>query len=129
MTPRRANIDDFRRHGCRAVYYLRFGYDPDLFFAKSTDANYTRSDDLLFAGTADAQRVPYIAAAIEAGFSVRLHGIYWDRFQETRKIALGQADIPTLRIAIASCKVSLCSLDTKITTGHSMRSFEDLWLR
>jgi hypothetical protein len=69
----------------------------DWMLAKSTDANYTQSDDLLFAGNADAQRVPYIGAAIEAGFAVRLHGIYWDRFQETRKIGLGQADIPTLR--------------------------------
>jgi hypothetical protein len=103
---------------------LPFGYDPDLFFAESADANCIQSDDLLFAGTADGQRVPYIAAAIEAGLAVRLHGIYWDRFQETRKIALGQADIPTLRNAIASCKVSLCLVRHENRDGHSMRTFE-----
>lgn len=124
FTPRRANVDEFRRHGCHAVHYLPFGYDPDLFFAEATDTNYCEAHDLLFAGTADAQRVPYIAAAIDAGFAVRLHGIYWDRFQQTRKIALGQADVPTLRIAIASCKVSLCLVRHENRDGHSMRSFE-----
>jgi hypothetical protein len=30
FTPRRANIDDFRRCGLGAVHYLPFGYDPNV---------------------------------------------------------------------------------------------------
>jgi spore maturation protein CgeB len=123
FTPRTANQEELRLHGCRQIAYLPFGYDDALFLA---EANVDRKEesDLFFAGTGTGERAPYIRAAVEAGFRVRLHGIYWDRFAGTRGVSRGQADIPTLREAIASCKVALCLVRHENRDGHSMRSFE-----
>jgi len=123
FTPRTANQEELGRHGCQRVVYLPFGYDDALFFAEP-NVDPKEGSDLFFAGTGTAKRAPYIQAAIEAGFRVRLHGIYWDRFDGTRAISRGQADIPTLRQAIASCKVALCLVRHENRDGHSMRSFE-----
>ena len=123
FTPRTANQEELSRHGCQRVVYLPFGYDDALFFAEQ-NVDPKEESDLFFAGTGTAERAPYIRAAIEAGFRVRLHGIYWDRFDGTREVSRGQADIPTLRQAIASCKVALCLVRHENRDGHSMRSFE-----
>lgn len=105
FSPRPANLDELRALGCRDVRYLPFGYDSDLFFPEPRGSQ-VEEGDLFFAGTADRDRVPYIRAAIAAQLDVRLHGIYWRRHRETRGIARGQADTPTLREAIASCMQS-----------------------
>lgn len=123
FTPRRANIDDLRNHGCRRIEYLPFGYDPHLFYPPGQAAGEERSD-LFFAGTADSDRLPYAVAAIRAGLNVRLHGNYWGRYQQTRKIARGQADLPTVRAGVAGCRVALCLVRHENRDGHSMRSFE-----
>ena len=123
FTPRTANQEELSRHGCQRVVYLPFGYDDALFFAEP-NVDPKEESDLFFAGTGTAERAPYIRAAIEAGFRVRLHGIYWDRFDGTREVSRGQADIPTLRQAIASCKVALCLVRHENRDGHSMRTFE-----
>jgi spore maturation protein CgeB len=123
FTPRRSNIEDLRRHGVLRVEYLPFGYDPTLFFKPET-VNETDASDLFFAGTADEGRLPFVAAAVEAGFDVRLRGQYWDRYKQTRKVALGHAEIPTLRAEIAACRVALCVVRHENRDGHSMRSFE-----
>jgi hypothetical protein len=103
--------------------YLPFGYDDALFFVEP-NVDPKEESDLFFAGTGTAERAAYIQAAIAAGFRLRLHGIYWDRFAGTRGVSRGQADIPTLRAATASCKVALCLVRHENRDGHSMRSFE-----
>src|SRR5207244_3623545 len=123
FTPRTANQEELGRHGCQRVVYLPFGYDETLFFAEP-NVDPKEESDLFFAGTGTAERAAYIQAAVEAGFRVRLHGIYWERFAGTRGVSRGQADIPTLREAIASCKVALCLVRHENRDGHSMRSFE-----
>jgi len=123
FTPRVANEEELRLHGCRRVEYLPFGYDETLFFPEP-NVGADETSDLFFAGTADRDRLPYIRAAIDAGFQVRLHGIYWDRFPETRAISRGQADIPTLRRATTGCRVALCLVRHENRDGHSMRTFE-----
>jgi len=123
-TPRRANIADLKQHGCLRAEYVPFGYDSDLFFPPAEPADERMASDLFFAGTADRGRVPFIVAALEAGLNVRLHGIYWERFPETRGPSLGQADIPTLRRAIQACRVALCVVRHENRDGHAMRSFE-----
>jgi hypothetical protein len=80
--------------------------------------------DLFFAGAGDRDRLPYVRAAIDAGLCMRLYGIYWDRFPETQAVSRGQADIPTLRRAIAGCRVALCLVRHANRDGHSMRTFE-----
>lgn len=123
FTPRYSNIDQLRQAGARSVEYLPFGYDPHLFYPPGNTGEIDRSD-LFFAGMADDDRWPYLKAAINAGFDVRLHGIRWDRYPNTRKAARGHADLATLRAGIAGCRVALCLVRHENRDGHSMRSFE-----
>jgi hypothetical protein len=123
FSPRTANQQELRLHGCRRVEYLPFGYDETLFFSEPNVAA-EETSDLFFAGTGDRDRLLCIRAALDAGFCVRLHGNYWRRYRATRRIARGQADISTLRKGIASCKVALCLVRHENRDGHSMRSFE-----
>jgi spore maturation protein CgeB len=124
FSPRRANLEELRAHGCADVRYLPFGYDPTLFYAPRDCSVESKQNDLFFAGTAEPSRVPYISEALSAGLEVRLHGHSWNRYRNTRRIALGQADIATLRDAIVSCKVALCLVRHQNRDGHSMRSYE-----
>ncbi len=124
FTPRRANIDDFKKYGCGRVEYLPFGYDQDLFHPPEEPVTTEMASDLFFAGTADKGRIPFIIAALKAGLKVRLHGIYWDRHVETRAASLGQADIPALRRGIHACRVALCVVRHENRDGNSMRTFE-----
>jgi spore maturation protein CgeB len=124
--PRRAAIDDLLNLGCRRVEYLPFGYDPDLFYPQSLDplASTNPAPDIMFAGGADRDRIPYISTLIEAGFNVDLYGSYWERYPETKHITKGQADVPTLRRAIQNAKIALCVVRHANRDGHCMRTFE-----
>lgn len=127
FSPRRANLSDLQRLGCPQVSYLPFAYSPEIHFPEppETEEERTRfSADVVFAGGADADRVPYLAALIDSGFDVALYGGYWDRYKETRAHARGHADSGTLRKAIGGAKVSLCLVRRANRDGHSMRSFE-----
>jgi spore maturation protein CgeB len=122
FTPRRANIEDLRRLGCRIVQYLPFGYSSQVHFPEAASAGL--SSDVLFAGGADPDRVPWISALLRQGISVGLYGGYWDRYSETREHARGNADPPTLRRAAAATKVALCLVRRANRDGHAMRTFE-----
>lgn len=125
FTPRRDNMDDFRRFVSR-VTYLPFGYDPDLFHPASlTPDDYREYEsDVMFAGGADADRVPYIAALHKAGLKVGLYGSYWERYRETRPLTRGQIGVAELRKAIAASRSVLCLVRRANRDGHSMRTFE-----
>jgi len=123
---RTANIDDLQRLGCRAVEYVPFGFDPELFFpdpAPPSEAS-SYASDVLFAGGADRDRVPYIAALLDARFTLGLYGGYWERFKKTKPIARGHASVDVLRKAIGGASVCLCLVRRSNRDGHSMRSFE-----
>ena len=127
FSPRRANMEDLRRSGCRQVSYLPFAYAPELHFAEPpvTDAEKERfTADAVFAGGADSDRVPYMVALARAGLNVALYGGYWTRFPETKAYSRGQADPRTLRKAIGGAKIALCLVRRANRDGHSMRTFE-----
>ncbi len=124
---RRANLADLTRHGCRSVEYLPFGFDPELFYPESPAAQEEKrsfSSDIMFAGGADRDRIPYIAALIRGGFQVALYGNYWNRYPQTRTQARGYADPRMLRLAIGGAKVALCLVRRANRDGNSMRTFE-----
>lgn len=127
FSPRQANLDDLARHGCRAVTYLPFGFDPELSFREEPttldDRNHFATD-VTFVGGADRDRVPYIDALLRAGLRVGLYGGYWDRFAETRGRGRGHADLATLRQATGAARVSLCLVRRANRDGHVMRSLE-----
>ena len=140
FSPRRANIGDLKNFGCGRVEYLPFGYDTDLFYpdpyphhqalpslalnSPTLPDSGLDSADVIFAGAADADRLPYMAALIAAGFQVALYGKYWDRYPQTKSYSLGQANVATLRSAIGAAKVALCLVRRANRDGHCMRSFE-----
>jgi spore maturation protein CgeB len=123
---RRANLSQLRELGCAKVDYLPFGFDPELFFPDRTPLAELAEfrSDVLFAGGADRDRVPYLAALIREGFTVHLYGDYWNRFPETRAIAKGLATPATLRKSIRAAAVCLCLVRRVNRDGHCMRTFE-----
>jgi spore maturation protein CgeB len=126
FSPRRANLAELMQRGCRMVEYLPFGYDPDLFYAE-TDAQLKGDapiSDVIFAGGADRDRIPYINVLIQAGLHVNLYGSYWERYPQTRPYTKGQADVTTLRQAISTAKIGLCLVRHANRDGHCMRTFE-----
>ena len=126
FTPRRVNMDQLRQIGCPRVSYLPFGYAPDVHFPERPPPEQRASlaSDILFFGGADRDRMPYVTALMSAGLEVGLYGGYWERYRETRSIARGPADPPTLRCAVESAKLVLCLVRRSNQDGHSMRTFE-----
>ena len=126
FSPRRTNLGDLRRLGCASACYLPFAYAPQSHYPETLESAEHRrlQSDIIFAGGADRDRVPYIQSLIEAGFNVALHGGYWDRHSQTAPFARGQADPATLRKAVGAAKVALCLVRRANRDGHVMRSFE-----
>jgi spore maturation protein CgeB len=126
FSPRRANLDDLARLGCAKVSYLPFGYDESIFHPEPPSATEQEQfgADVVFAGGADRDRLPYFAALSRAGFKLALYGDYWDRYSETQKMWRGYADPCTLRKAIGGAKVALCLVRRANRDGNSMRTFE-----
>lgn len=126
-SPRRAMLNDLIKADCKQVRFLPFGYDEDLFFSPDTATGAATAlppADVMFAGGADDDRVPYMQALIEHGFNLALYGDYWHRQPSTKAVARGQADVATLRAAIASAKVALCLVRRANRDGSCMRTFE-----
>jgi hypothetical protein len=126
FSPRRANLDQLSAAGCRRVEYLPFAYAPHVHFRGNIDEAERRSleCDVIFAGGADADRAPWIAALAKGGFSVGLYGGYWDRFPATRNLSRGMAGMENIRKGMAAAKIALCLVRRQNRDGHAMRSFE-----
>jgi spore maturation protein CgeB len=125
FNPRQLARADLESHTKARVIDLPFGLDPELFHAPRTyrgTANY--ASDVFFAGGADHDRVPYIAALRSGGLSVGVYGSYWERFAETRDIARGRLTVEELPHAIAAAKVGLCLVRRANRDEHCMRTFE-----
>ena len=80
--------------------------------------------DVFFAGGADNERRPFLAALVANGFDVALYGDYWERFAETRPVTRGHGSPKELRHAIAASKVCLGLVRRANRDGHAMRSIE-----
>lgn len=127
FTPRTANMEDLRRAGCSKVQYLPFAYAPEMHYPAppdTPDEEAAYSADVVFAGGADCDRVPYLTALIRSGIRVSLYGGYWKRYPETRLEARGHAAPDVLRKAIGGAKVALCLVRRANRDGHAMRTFE-----
>ena len=124
FTTRRANIDDFRRHGCKEVYWLPFGYDETLFYKDFNNSPGIMSHDILFVGGADSDRVKFVNEFMHLGAPIALAGGYWDRHQSFKSLALGLISPDHIRLLTAAAKVNLCLVRRANRDGHVMRSFE-----
>jgi spore maturation protein CgeB len=127
FSPRRATLSDLRSQGCLSACYLPFAYAPELHFPEApTDENERTclASDIVFAGGADRDRVPYMQALIQASFNVALYGGYWERYPQTAASKRGHADAQTLRKVVSAAKVALCLVRRANRDGNVMRSFE-----
>ena len=127
FSPRTANLEQLRAAGPAHVGYLPFGYARDLHYpeAPTSDEESKRvACDVLFAGGADDDRLPWIAGLLERGTDVSLYGGYWHRYRSTAAHAKGDADPRTLRVATGAAKVVLCLVRRANRDGHAMRTFE-----
>jgi spore maturation protein CgeB len=124
FTPRRANLDDFRRCGVRAVHYLPFAYDPQVHRPWADKCSAGALSDVLFVGGCDADRLPLIDALIDAGLNLALFGGYWNRHIKTRAYWRGLVDQDTIRSASATARICLCLVRRANRDGNVMRSFE-----
>lgn len=125
FSPRQANLTDLQKLGVSHTHYLPFGYDPKLFHPQPLDCR--NSDprwDIVFAGTGDSDRIPFIHALIKSGLNVGLYGAYWERYSETKSHSHGQASPTKLRQLLINSKVALCLVRRANRDGNVMRSFE-----
>ncbi len=125
-SPRKDNMQDLEKAGCKNVKYLPFAYNRDLFYPeKPTESEKEQYiSDVIFAGGGDSDRVQYISALIKAGMKVHLYGGYWDNYPATKGYSKGFADSQMLRKAIATAKISLCLVRKANRDGNCMRTFE-----
>ena len=122
FTPRRSNVSDLTRAGCRRVEYQPFAYDPGDHRREPPSADV--ASDVLFVGGGDADRIPYAERLAAAGFRVALYGGYWDRHPTTAAAHRGFGDAAAVRAATASARVCLILVRRANRDGHVMRSFE-----
>jgi spore maturation protein CgeB len=126
-SPRRANLDDLRHHGCKQVAYLPFGYNPELHFPESPKTAEERERfecDVAIIGGADDDRFPIALALARAGFKLKLYGGYWDRNAELRRFWKGFVHGRELRMAVGGARVNICMGRKANRDGHAMRSLE-----
>jgi spore maturation protein CgeB len=124
FTPRRANVEEFRRSNVRGLHYLPFGFDARVHRPWPANLPAGAPCDVLFVGGCDSERLPLISALADAGLRLALFGRYWDSHSKTRSHWRGVADQETIRAASASAGISLCLVRRANRDGHVMRSYE-----
>jgi spore maturation protein CgeB len=124
FSPRRANLDDFRRNGVPSVNYLPFAYDPDTHRPWPKQSAADASTDVLFVGGCDSDRLPLISALIDANINMALFGGYWDQHPKTRPYCRGIGSQEAIRTVSSEAQVCLCLVRRAKRDGHTMRSFE-----
>jgi hypothetical protein len=124
FTPRRANIEDLRRLGCASPIYLPFGYDERHAFPPARPIRPDETNDVLFVGGADRDRVSFVTAFVDHGAPVSLVGRYWGHFSDTKPWTLGYKNPEELRALTIGAKVNLCLVRRANRDGHVMRSLE-----
>jgi spore maturation protein CgeB len=126
---KRAIMSDVRAAGCERTAFVRFAYNPDLHFpeyaASASEASAFESD-VVFVGTADADRLPYLDALLSIpGLRLALYGSYWERQPERyRRHARGIAIGRSYRLALSGAKIALGLLRSANRDRHTMRTFE-----
>ncbi len=123
FTPRRATIQELSAYSALRIEYLPFAYDERLFFDENSESAGAVTDVIL-AGAADADRLPFAAALASSGLSIDLYGAYWNRHSVSRPFDRGVASAAQLRAAHARAKVGVGLVRRANRDGHSMRTFE-----
>ena len=102
---------------------------PSLHFperARATPRRTTFSSDVVFVGTADADRLPYLDALLSIPrLRLALYGSDWDRQPDRyRRYVRGLAIGREYRLALGGAKIALGLLRSANRDQHTMRTFE-----
>jgi spore maturation protein CgeB len=125
FTVRRSNCEDLRRHGCRSVSYLPFGYDESLWLAPAQCGPLPSCNaDIFFAGAAEKYRIECFRRLAAAGIRIALAGDYWRRIPDLRHFSVGHLSAPELKSWTTAVPISICLVRRANRDGHVMRSFE-----
>lgn len=126
---KRAIMSDVERAGCPLVQWVPCAYKPTVHYPESAVGNEERErfrSDVLFIGGADAERLPYFVALVEAipGLRLHLYGGYWDLQPALRPYVRGFVRGRDYRLAMAGTKIAVNLVRRMNRDGHVMRSFE-----
>ncbi len=125
FTPRHANEADLRALGIKAVRFLPFGYDEFLYSdPRPFHSDHEDGADVLFVGGGDQDRVPFIKALMESGFSTAVYGGYWRRLLGPRRAFRGIAAPSEIQNQTRRAKVSICLVRRSNRDEHVMRTYE-----
>jgi hypothetical protein len=124
FSPRRSNLDDFRRLRCANVYYLPFAYDERTCGIAGGPPPAGAAETVLFVGGADRDRAQFFSAFLQHGPRPTLVGGYWERYAHTRRLSIGIRIGEELHRLTACAAVNLCLVRRSNRDGHVMRSFE-----
>lgn len=124
FSPRTANLGDFRSAGCRDVHPLAFGYDEGLLAERAPTSLPARRWSVLFVGGGDEDRRDFFADFRTRVPETLLVGSYWDRWRETRDLAIGGRAPEEVVWLTRRAPVCLILVRRANRDGHVMRSFE-----
>jgi len=124
FSPRRSTMDQLANLPCRAVRYLPFGYDHDLFPDEIEPDHNGPAPELLFIGGADDERAGLIRELVALGVTPTLAGGYWDRYDDLSGFSLGNLSPKAMRSVTRAAKTNLCLVRRANRDGHVMRSYE-----
>ncbi len=122
LNPRRLCRDDLKNLGCRRVEELFFAFDESIAYPPTPPP--PLANDVVFVGTGDADRVPFISAINQMGVNFALYGSMWDDRPETRGLAKPYASPDAMRNILASSRLALCLGRRANRDGLAMRTFE-----
>ncbi len=122
LNPRRLCRRDLKSLGCRQVEELFFGFDESVAFAPNPPPPLIH--DVVFVGTGDVDRVPFIAAVNEMGVNFALYGSMWNKFPETQGLTECYVAPDSMRNVLASARLALCLGRRANRDGLAMRTFE-----
>jgi spore maturation protein CgeB len=127
FSPRSAVQADLSAAGVPRVHNLPFAYNPAVHFPQPTptaDPQDADRCDVLVVGGADRDRADLMGPLLATPLSVRLHGVYWERFAATRSHARGMLDATGLRRATSAARMTVVMLRRANRDDHTMRTFE-----
>jgi hypothetical protein len=128
LSTKRQIMPDLVRAGARRPIFLPFAYKPEVHFRdKPTSPVEARrfSSDIVFAGGADRDRIPYFEALARVPMlDLHLYGGYWKKNRGFRKFVRGTVYGRDYRLALCGAKICLGLVRRANRDGHAMRSFE-----
>jgi spore maturation protein CgeB len=123
-TPRKSNIEDFIKLGCKHVEYLPFAYDEEIFDSIHQVKQHEKDIDVLFVGGGDKDRRLFFNELLNLNIKFLLAGSYWNNYPEFKGKTVGNKSPEEIINLTLRAKINLCLVRRANRDGHVMRTFE-----